>query len=217
MTRTSRVARWLKTAYVPPMVRSPGLHWLMAAVGATACVSAPQLRGPLATRNQHPAQLLVGHLGPTSARVLPAGDIAVRADAAYTSLFLFGATPRSTWYMDGEVLRVSGGAAYGIGRGLQVELELPVAHASGGFLDAFLIDYHRLFGLPDQDRSSVPRNLFLVDARQDGQSVWGVEPNGLEWMDVPIRLTWQATPPADRRVGVAQVRGEVLQVHEATR
>lgn len=185
------------------MVRCGGLQWLIVALGAAACVSAPQLRGPLATRNQHPAQLLVGHLGPTSARVLPAGEFAVRADAAYTSLFLFGATPRSTWFMDGEVLRVAGGAAYGLGHGLQVELELPFAHAGSGFLDSFLIDYHRLFGLPDQDRSSLPRDVFRVDASQDGQSVWGVEPNGIEWMDVPVRFAWQVTPPADRQVGVA--------------
>ena len=185
------------------------LRWLLVSVGAAAsCVHQPELRGPLATRNQHPAQLLVGHLGPTSTRVLPAGDVSVRGDAAYTSLFLFGADAGGSWFMDGEVLRASAAASYGVGGGVEVGVAVPVAHAGGGFLDSFLIDYHDWFGLPDQDRSALPRDAFRVDASRPGESVWSMEPHGLELMDIPVSLSWQVAPPGERAVGI-KLRGAV--------
>ena len=187
------------------MPRNFGPPCVLVAVAAAAsgCVQTPDLQGPLPLRNQHPAQLTVMHLNPADARVQPAGQTTFRADAAYTSLFLFGATPDSSWFMDGELLRASLGASVGLGAGLELGVELPLAHTSGGFLDSFIIDYHDAFGFPDQDRSTSPRDQFLVEASQGGQRVWGMDESGAELLDVPMQLTWQVREPGQERLGLA--------------
>ena len=154
-------------------------------------------------RNQHPAQLLVMHLDPAGTDVLPAGETAWRADLAYTSLFLNGSNPQGSWFMDGELLRAALDARVGLGDGLQLGLQLPFAHTSGGFLDDFIIDYHDAFGFPDQNRSTSPKDEFLVRANRSGTTVWSAEQSGAELLDVPVHLTWQVRPAADGQLGLA--------------
>ena len=173
---------------------------------APSCVQRPDLRGPLPVRNQHPAQLLVMHLDPAAADVLPAGRTAWRTDLAYTSLFLTGRDANSAWVMDGEVLRAAVDGKVGLGAGLQLGVQVPVAHTGGGFLDSFIIDYHDAFGFPDQDRSTNPRDQFLVEAAKGGRAVWGMESAGAELLDIPVHLAWQLREPGEGRLGVA-VRG----------
>lgn len=159
------------------------------------CTAAPAYDGPLPVRNQHPAQLLVQHLPPAATAVLPAGDFAVRADAAYSSLFLAGTTPTASFQMDGEYLRVAATLRLGLGGGFEGGVELPFAHTSGGFLDSFLIDYHDLFDLPDQRRSTSPKDRFAIQARSGGQTAWSVDESGAELLDVPLHVTWRLTEP----------------------
>lgn len=191
-----------------PLLRLFGWTLLPVAAAMQGCVSQPELRGPMAVRNQHPAQLLVAHLEPRGADVLPAGDTAVRAGAAYTSLFLFGSTPASSFAMDGEQLRSSFTGRLGLGRGLELGVTIPVVHTTGGFLDDVIIDFHDAFGFPDQDRTPAPRGLFSIDAQQGGESVWSVDRSGLELADVPLEVAWQVRPPGEDRLGLA-LRGAV--------
>jgi len=172
------------------------------------CVAAPDLRGPLPTRNQHPAQLTVMHLDPASAAVRPAGRVAVRADFAYTSLFLDGSRGSRQWVMDGETLRAALDLRVGLGHGLQLGTQLAAAHTSGGFLDDFVIDYHELFGFPDQGRDTSPRDDYLIEATRGSTTLWEVEKSNVEWLDLPLHLTWQLAEPGPDRLGVA-VRGGI--------
>lgn len=176
---------------------------LLTASGLAGCVAQPRIGGPLPVRNQHPAQLTVMHLDPADTAVLPAKQTAWRTDLAYTSLFLNGSNAQGSWFMDGEVLRAALDARVGLGNGLQLGMQLAVAHSSGGFLDDFIIDYHDAFGLPDQDRSTGAKERFLVDATQGGNSVWSVRQSAAELLDVPIHLTWQVLEPGERKFGLA--------------
>ena len=71
------------------------------------CVSAQTFSGPLPVRNQHPAQLTVLHMAPADTSVLDAGSMRLRADAAYSSLFLAGSDGGDSFEMDGEYLLVT--------------------------------------------------------------------------------------------------------------
>jgi hypothetical protein len=154
-------------------------------------------------RNQHPAQQTVLHMAPASPEVLAAGRVAVRSDAAYSSLFLIGQSIARSFVMDGEYLRVTQRLRVGLGQNLEAELQLPFAHTSGGFLDAFIIDYHDWFGFPDQARSENPRNDFEIGALRNGATVWSVDADSFEWLDVPLQLTWQCMPSGPERFGLA--------------
>ncbi len=185
----------------------PGASIPLALVAA-ACVAKPTWQGPLPVRNQHPAQLTVMHMPPARAAVLPPSVGQLRIDAAYSSLFLFGGTATRSWIMDGEYLRVAPGLRYGLGDGFELATEVPFAHTSGGFLDAFLIDYHDTFGLPDQDRANNPKNDFAIEATRNGQVAWRVDRDSLALLDVPVWLTRQVLAPGPGSLGLA-VRGGV--------
>jgi len=179
-----------------------GWVWICGALVGAGCVNQPDLQGPLPVRNQHPAQLLVMHLDPAGADVLPAGQTAWRADLAYTSLFLNGSNPQGAWVMDGEILRAAIDAKVGLGNGLQLGLQLPFAHTTGGFLDDFIIDYHDAFGFPDQNRSTSPKDEFLVNASRGATTVWSMDESNAELLDVPIHLAWQLREPGEDRFGL---------------
>ena len=110
---------------------------------ACGCAVAPVFEGPLPVRNQHPAQLMVLHLDPISTQALQPGQVQVRADSTYSSMFLGGAGSGNTFQMDGEILRTGIKTGVGLGHGLQLRAELPFAHTTSGVLDAFLIRFHQ--------------------------------------------------------------------------
>ena len=168
----------------------------------------PALHGPMPVRNQHPAQLTVMHLPTTDARSLPMGQVTVRGDAAYSNIFLLGTGSNGAqWKMDGEYLRAAVSVQAGLGGGLELGIELPFAHTSGGFLDSFIIDYHDAFGLPDQDRHSHPLDEFEIAAHRGTREVWSVDEENGTMLDVPLTLSWQVADPADG-LGLA-VRGGI--------
>lgn len=173
-----------------------------------ACTAAPRFDGPIAARNQHPAQLVVGRLRPRSSAAVPSGAAEVDLSAAYTSLFLGGQAGLDTFRMDGEYLRTSLATRVGIGGGFDLEIEIPVAHATGGFLDDFVIGWHDVFGFPDQGRDKAVRDGFEVLATRNGQTVFEVEENGLHLLDVPVVLGYEVLPPVDAQPGL-HVRGGV--------
>ena len=174
------------------MVRVPTI--LLAAVTLAGCVSQHDARGPMPVRNQHPAQLTVMHLDPTSAAALPTGEVAARVDLAYTSMFLRGqkpGDPLTQFAMDGELLRTAAAAQVGLGSDLTLSVEVPMVGTTGGFLDSFLVGYHDLFGFPDQGRDVYPKNQFGVFADYQGQTVFAQRENAFALADIPVSLAWQ--------------------------
>ena len=197
------------------ILRSPSMRLalmgglFLAVASLHGCVATPKLSGPLPVRNQHPAQLTVMHMDAADATVLAPRETAFRADMAYTSLFLFGNDAQGAgWFMDGELLRTALDAKVGLGNGWQLGVQVAGAHTSGGFLDSFVVDYHDLFGMPDQDRSTNPDDQFLIEAVAGASTVWEVEESAAELLDLPITLTWQVLEPGIDRLGVA-LRGGV--------
>jgi hypothetical protein len=168
-----------------------------------ACATTNDWQGPLPVRNQHPAQLTVMHLDPAAAATLPMGAVAMRADAAYSSLFLSGSGNGNSFTMDGELLRADAKVRVGLTDRVELQAALPVLYVSGGFLDTFLIRYHEILGLPDQNRSNVPTDQFRVDATWQGQTVFSMESDEVGLGDVPIALTWSLLPPGQGRLGLA--------------
>lgn len=174
------------------------------------CAVARPPGGPLPVRSQHPAQLTVLHLEPETAAALPAGTVAMRTDASYTSMFLSGSRGLNSFTMDGEYLRLRQGVRVGLGDGFDLAAELPVAHTTGGFLDEFIIEWHDLFGFPDQDRSSVPEGRFRVRAVNSGTEAFAVREANVQLMDIPIRLKWSLLQPEQDGIGLALQAGVEL-------
>jgi hypothetical protein len=162
---------------------------LATLLGLAACATDPRLAGPIPVRNHHPAQLTVQHLDPTDTRRLGAGGGRARLSVSQTSFFLGGSSPSgNTFVMDGELTRVTSDIEVGLGHGLRLRVQVPFGHASGGFLDDFVIDFHDAFGFNDQGRPEAPRNDFRVAATRAGDTVYRLEDDTVDLFDVPIEL-----------------------------
>jgi Protein of unknown function (DUF3187) len=182
---------------------------LMAVTLLGSCVTPPGFGGPMAVRNQHPAQLVVLRMEPASGQTLPAGASRAELSTSYSSLFLRGTGATDTFVMDGELLRTSLGAKYGLTESLQVDVAVPIVHTSSGFLDRSIEDWHDIIGTPDSGRRRVQNNQYAVNATRNGQSVYSLDQTTLALMDIPVGLTWQLwRPTADKPFAFA-VRGAV--------
>ncbi len=187
----------------------PSLRYLLL-LAAFGCVSEPNLKGPLPVRNQHPAQLTVLHMDPMRGSALPVGQVRLRPDATYSSLFLGGAGGNgNTFQMDGEILRLGVKGRMGLGHNLELRTELAVAHTTGGFLDGFISDWHQAFGLPDHNRGSAPQNRWRVRATQGGETVYEMTEESLELLDLPLELSWSFLPVTEERPFGLGLRGAV--------
>ncbi len=176
---------------------------LICAFVVASCAGTRRFDGPLSVRNQHPAQSVVMQLEPDGARAVPADQTRLRMDLAYTSLFLAGSGNGNSFRMDGETARFAWKALYGLGGGVEVGIEFPIGHASGGFLDDFVIDWHDTFGFPDQGRTNAPRDGFDVVARRGGREVYRLDEERGTLLDIPIHVGWTPLPiTAERPFGV---------------
>jgi hypothetical protein len=59
-----------------------------------------------------------------------------------------------------EVWRLGLNFGYGFGRGFEAGIEIPLYTMWGGFLDAFIQDFHKFFGFPNGGRDQVPNGEF---------------------------------------------------------
>ncbi len=168
----------------------------MAAVVGGGCV-ATRLddAAPLRVRNQHPAQLTAIHGTARAARATPPGAVDTRFGIDWTSLWLRPGTGSDRLVTDGEIVRAEAAVRFGLLPGLDLEVQLPVSHASGGTLDGFIEAWHDFFGLPQNDRDRFPRDEYRVEAtrlRADGTvaSAYRLDEGGVQLGDVPVFLTW---------------------------
>jgi hypothetical protein len=66
---------------------------------------------------------------------------------------------------DGELYRTTLAVRYGVRRGLELELSVPLLEVRGGFADPLIEDFHDLVGLPQNGRSGARRDVYLAYLR----------------------------------------------------
>lgn len=171
----------------------------------TGCATRPIERaGPLAVRNQHPAQLTAMHAMPRSARTTPPGRIDASWRTDWTSLWLRPGRGADRLETDGEILRNEIAGRVGIVPGVDLEIALPFVAASGGVLDSFIESWHRFFGLPQNGRDDFPRDEFRVAATRDvgtggARDAYRLDRDGVRMGDLPIVVTWAPLQPEGAR------------------
>ncbi len=123
---------------------------------------------PFASRNQSPVVQIFGLPYAGTGKVLPAGRIEMLLTADMANDYEVDSNAREAIVLDGESYRYNLGLRYGIGDRYDVGLEIPVITYSGGFLDGFIEDWHRFFGMPDGGRPAAPRDRLLFSYVRDG-------------------------------------------------
>ena len=160
-------------------------------------------QGPLITRTQQPVYLQMVNLNPDRAITLPPGLLELRVDSAYSNVFERQSNPTYFVDLDMEVWRIGWVATYGLTENLDAGIELPLLHFNGGFLDAFIQDYHNFFGFPNGGREKVPNGTFTYQVQENGQTRYRVGSQDLNIGDITLFLKNQLLVEEDVLPAVA--------------
>lgn len=187
---------------------------LLILAGGSGCqlhsVSRP---GPLRVRNQHPVQLTTLRMGPRAARASAPGSGEAGLVVDWTNIWLLDGSGEDTVRFDGEWLRAQPRLQVGVLPGLDVEVSVPLLHASGGVLDGFVEGWHELFGFADDERSENSRDDFRVQASRGpgagGAVVYQLEDHGVHVGDVPVIVSWFPGDPGGERAWGFGLRGGI--------
>ncbi len=137
-------------------------------VPVRASYSADSGISPFMAGNQSPLVQIYGLPHDTGADIAPAGTFHTSLNQDLSSNYTVHSTAREQITLDGETWRTTFAARYGIAPRWEVGVEIPYVWQGGGFLDNFIIDWHKAFSLPQGGRDTAPRNRLLYSYRKDG-------------------------------------------------
>ena len=103
-------------------------------------------------------------------------------------------SPRPSYLLDGEFLRLEVAAARDLNQRLFVFGTLGVGGAYAGFLDGFLNWYHRLLGLELPERTSRPNDSFAYQLALDNGLTAARSPSDLFLNDLRLGAGYRPTP-----------------------
>jgi len=135
---------------------------------AVPCLAAGMEITPFRTVNQSPLSQIFGLPAETSATVTPAGRLTVSLSQDIASEYAVSGTNSEQIVLDGESYRWTLAARYGLGERFEAGVEIPYILYGGGFLDDFIVDWHKTFGLPQGGRDSAPKNRLIYRYSKDG-------------------------------------------------
>lgn len=123
---------------------------------------------PFGASNQSPLAQIYGFPHDTGADIVPAGGFQVSMNQDLSSNYTVTSNTREQILLDGETYRLAFAARYGVSPSWEVGVEIPYLIQGGGFLDAFVINWHNVFGLPQGGRDSAPKGRVIYRYRKDG-------------------------------------------------
>lgn len=123
---------------------------------------------PFRTVNQSPLVRIFGLPAQSEATLTPAGRVTASLTQDVASNFTFNQTAREQIMLDGESYRWTLAARYGIDQRFEAGVEFPYVLDGGGFLDSFIVEWHKTFSLPQGGRDSAAKNRLNYSYRKDG-------------------------------------------------
>lgn len=171
------------------MVRSPfiRLSILILSICLSCATSALALEiTPFRTANRSPLLYFYGIPSDTSSDLLTGRQWEFSITQDIASINVIDNTAGEQMFLDGELYRWSLIGKYGLGRNLELGIELPYVVQGGGFLDGFIVDWHHFFGLPQGGRNVLPRNRLKYRYTKNGVTRLDASPaaNGISDMSL---------------------------------
>lgn len=124
---------------------------------------------PFYAFNQSPLVQIFGIPAAESALVLEKGRLSGLVAVDVVSNFAEDAdADREDIVLDGEIYRTTLALRYGVGKGVEVGLDVPYLAESGGFLDNAIEGWHDFFDIDQAGRDQVPHGRLLFRYVRDG-------------------------------------------------
>ena len=134
---------------------------------------------PFFTFNQSPVVQIYGLPAAEDAVVAPVGKLGTILALDVASNFGVDERGNETITLDGEEWRTTLAFRYGLARGWEVGLDVPVLTIWGGVLDTTVQWWHRVFGMSQGGRDGVSNHRTLFTYTRDGKERFRVsQPHG---------------------------------------
>jgi len=174
-----------------------------AALLALFCLSAPCLAAdmeitPFRTTNQSPLVQIFGLPAESNAAISPAGKFSFSLTQDVASEYSLSETSSERIALDGESYRWTLAARYGIGDRFEAGVEIPYLLYGGGFLDSFIIDWHKTFGLPQGGRDAAPKDRLLYSYQKNGVQKLKMDRAGSGIGDISLMFGMKLYDAADQ-------------------
>lgn len=164
---------------------------VLLGIWASRCHADPLAITPFYTFNQNPLVQIYGLPAAESAMVQPAGQLWGVLTLDVANSYLANGTSREKLLLDGEGERITLALRYGVGRDLELGVDLPFVAYNGGMFDGFIEDWHEFFGLPQGDRPDAPKGRLHFDYTKDGQERLRMDDSTFRLGDVRVSSGWQ--------------------------
>jgi hypothetical protein len=185
---------------------------LLSVISPAAVIAGDMEITPFRMINQSPLVHSFGIPADSGTAVSPAGRTRISLTQDLASNYTVNSNSRENIMLDGESWRWTLAASYGIGNRAEVGMELPYLLAGGGFLDSFIVDWHKAFGLPQGGRDSAPRNRLSYSYSRDGLQKLDMGRSGSGIGDVSLNAGMLLYEQHDSRVHDAIVLRTALKL-----
>lgn len=133
---------------------------------------------PFRIVNQSPLVQIYGLPSDTGAYIVGTGLVKSGLTQDLSSNYTISSNAREQIALDGETYRTTLYVRYGFMPRWEIGAEIPYLVQGGGFLDSFIIDWHKAFGLPQGGRESAPKDRIGYRYRKDGIQKLKMEQSG---------------------------------------
>jgi len=130
---------------------------------------------PFETRDQNLLNLIHGQAMPTNALLLKNSNAVFSSSLVITNTLnkeqINSATQQESIYLDYEAYRLNLSYQYAVSRNINLKLDIPLIHQSGGIFDSAIDRWHQFWGLPRGSRPLVEHNQYDIQYDFQSQSV----------------------------------------------
>jgi hypothetical protein len=144
--------------------------------------------GPLQTRSQNPLYLQLLALPMEAPHTLQRREVETTLHTTFSNVFEHNITGNTLLNLDMELWRTALVFGYGLGRRIDIKIELPFVTNGGGFLDGFVQDFHDTFGFPDGGRELVDENQFRYTLIQNSVELFNHDTQFFGLADLVVRI-----------------------------
>ncbi|MBU5636255.1 DUF3187 family protein [Geomonas sp. Red69] len=164
---------------------------VLVAFAGRPCRAEPLAITPFHTFNQSPLVQIYGLPAAESAVVQPSGKGCTLVAVDVANSYLKRETTREALLLDGEGERITLALRYGVGRSLELGVDVPFVAYNGGIFDGFIEDWHEFFGLPQGQRPNAPKGQLRFAYAKDGRQRLEMDQAGLGIGDLRFTGGWQ--------------------------
>jgi hypothetical protein len=150
----------------PPSCLPPAIFLLAILIALPAAAEEPVQ--PFYSRNQNPFVQIYGLPAPEGAILVPTHSLDARLVLDIANNFASSSTSSESVTIDGETWRTTLALRYGLGKNLEIGLDLPYIDHSGGIFDGLIEGWHDLIGFSQDGRDQVPHGRLLYRYTENG-------------------------------------------------